>query len=86
MRRQWVIPDIHGCSKTLKALIGEQIRPTRNDWFYFLGDYIDRGPDARGVIDFIIQLEADGFNVRRLRGNHEDFLLKVYDPNSLHFS
>jgi serine/threonine protein phosphatase 1 len=79
MRRQWVIPDIHGCSKTLKALIREQIRPTRTDWLYFLGDFIDRGPDARGVIDFIMQLEADEFNVRRLRGNHEDFLLKVRD-------
>ena len=40
----------------LQALIEEQIKPSRNDTIYFLGDYIDRGPDSKGVIDYIITL------------------------------
>ena len=40
MSKQWVIPDIHGCSKTLAALIDNQIKPARYDALYFLGDYI----------------------------------------------
>ena len=56
MRKRWVIPDVHGCVNTLKALIEEQIKPARYDELYFLGDYIDRGPDSRAVIDFIRNL------------------------------
>jgi serine/threonine protein phosphatase 1 len=79
MRKDWVIPDVHGYSKTLKALIREQIRPTRNDRLFFLGDYIDRGPDSKGVIDFILELQEDEYTVTALRGNHEDFLLKLFE-------
>lgn len=79
MKNIWVIPDIHGCSKTLRALIGEQIRPSRSDILFFLGDYIDRGPDAKGVIDYIMQLQNDEYDIRLLRGNHEDYLLRIYD-------
>ena len=59
MKHLWVIPDIHGNSRTLQALIEEQIKPSRSDQLFFLGDYIDRGPDAKGVIDYIIKLKAD---------------------------
>jgi serine/threonine protein phosphatase 1 len=77
MHKQWVIPDIHGCLKTLKALLENQIRPSKHDWFYFLGDYIDRGPDSKGVIDYIRNLQDDQYNVRLLRGNHEDYCLQA---------
>lgn len=83
MTKQWVIPDIHGYSKTLEALIEDQIKPSRNDKIYFLGDYIDRGPDARGVIDYIISLEEDEYNIRTLRGNHEDYLLRTFDNETI---
>lgn len=83
MSRHWVIPDIHGNSKTLKALVEDLVRPTRSDKVYFLGDYIDRGPDARGVIDYIIRLQKDGYQVKTLRGNHEDYLLKTYDNETV---
>jgi serine/threonine protein phosphatase 1 len=79
MRKNWVIPDVHGCSKTLRALIEDQIKPTRNDGLYFLGDYIDRGPDSKGVIDFIIELQEDEYEVRTLRGNHEDYLIRLIE-------
>ena len=83
MAKQWVIPDIHGFSKTLKVLFEEQIRPSRSDDIYFLGDYIDRGPDAKGVIDFIINLQQDGYHIRTLMGNHEDFLLRTFNNESV---
>jgi serine/threonine protein phosphatase 1 len=74
MSKRWVIPDIHGYLDTLKALIEERIKPARTDELYFLGDYIDRGPDSRGVINYIRSLRQDGYAVTALKGNHEDFL------------
>ncbi len=78
MRKRWVIPDIHGCINTLRALIEELIRPARYDEIYFLGDYIDRGPDSKGVIDYIRKLQEEEYTVFPLRGNHEDFLIDLY--------
>jgi len=83
MARQWVIPDIHGHSRTLQALIEDQIKPSRSDYLFFLGDYIDRGPDAKGVIDYIISLQEDDYQIRTLRGNHEDYLLRTYDNETV---
>jgi serine/threonine protein phosphatase 1 len=83
MTKQWVIPDIHGHARTLQALIEDQIKPSRNDYIYFLGDYIDRGPDTRGVLDYIINLKNDEYNIRTLRGNHEDYLLRTLDNETV---
>ena len=79
MRKRWVIPDIHGCVKTLQTLIEELIRPSRWDELYFLGDYIDRGPDSKGVIDYIMGLQKEKYNITALRGNHEEFVLELHD-------
>ena len=76
MARVFIIGDIHGCCKTFKKLIDEKISIKKTDKIYCLGDFIDRGPDSKGVIDFIIQLRKEGFKVHTLRGNHEQFLLK----------
>jgi len=81
MRKQWVIPDIHGCVLTLKTLIENQIEPDKNDQLIFLGDYIDRGPDSKGVIDYIINLEEQGFKVRKLMGNHEDYCITAWEED-----
>jgi serine/threonine protein phosphatase 1 len=79
MKKRWVIPDIHGCLNTLKALINEQIRPARYDELYFLGDYIDRGPDSKGVLDYLRALQKDEYTLTLLKGNHEDFAVELYD-------
>jgi len=79
MPKRWVIPDVHGYVNTLKSLVGEIIRPLRSDALYFLGDYVDRGPDSKGVIDFIRSLEKDKYNVTALKGNHEDFMVDLYE-------
>jgi len=79
MREHWVIPDIHGCAKTLKALIEDMVKPSKHDWLYFLGDYIDRGPGSKEVIDYLMNLQYEDYNIRTLMGNHEDYLIKSYE-------
>ncbi len=78
--RKIVISDIHGCLQTFKALL-YKIMLTKNDELYLLGDYIDRGPDSKGVIDLIWKLQNEGHFVHCLRGNHEQMLLDSFnDP------
>ena len=82
-KRKFAISDIHGCSKTFKALL-EKIAYSKADELYLLGDFIDRGPDSKGVIDFVIGLREAGHIVYCLRGNHEEMLLKgLKDMKSL---
>ena len=75
MKRTFVIADIHGCFKTLKALIETQLMPTAEDNFIFLGDYIDRGPDSKSVINYLIYIKDTFKNSVFLRGNHEQMFL-----------
>jgi serine/threonine protein phosphatase 1 len=73
--RLLVVGDIHGCRHELDVLLtGFGLVP--GDTVVFLGDYVDRGPDVRGVIDRLLAL-AENRAVRSifLRGNHEDMLL-----------
>ncbi len=77
--KRWVIPDIHGCAETLQMLIEDLVRPKPEDELYFLGDYIDRGPDSKGVLDYLMQFEKKPFQTTFLLGNHEDYLLRAYD-------
>ncbi len=73
--RRYVIGDIHGCAKALRSLI-ESISPESDDELVFLGDYIDRGPNSRDVIQQITELREHCLVVP-LRGNHELMLLGV---------
>jgi serine/threonine protein phosphatase 1 len=73
--KKWIIPDLHGCVKTLKHLVEEKIRLQKSDIIYFLGDYIDRGPNSKGVLDYVMSLDVQGFNVKPLKGNHEEYFL-----------
>jgi serine/threonine protein phosphatase 1 len=72
------IGDIHGCVRTLDDLI-RVLDPSADDHLVFIGDYIDRGPDSRGVIDFVLELSRS-VRCTFLRGNHEVFFLEhVHD-------
>ena len=71
------IGDIHGCARTLDALL-ECLAPTRDDLLVFIGDYIDRGPDARGVIERLLRLREE-ISCVFLRGNHEALMLNYLD-------
>lgn len=75
MENIYIIGDIHGCCKSFKYLVQEKIRLTKSDILYCLGDYIDRGPDSKGVIDFILELRNKGYTIRTLRGNHEQMMM-----------
>ena len=67
------IGDIHGCSRTMARLI-KVLAPERDEHLVFLGDYIDRGPDSRAVIEQCLALKRQ-YRCTFLRGNHEAFLL-----------
>ncbi len=73
--RRFVIGDIHGCAKALRTVI-ETINPERDDELIFLGDYVDRGPDSRNVVDQIIELQSR-CRVVAVRGNHELMMLAI---------
>lgn len=77
--RRWVIPDVHGYCQTLKTLVTNQIQLTKSDQLFLLGDYIDRGPDNAGVIDFILELQQTGYQVYGILGNHEDNLIHEFE-------
>jgi serine/threonine protein phosphatase 1 len=65
--------DVHGCSAALRRLI-EVIQPDARDTVVTLGDYINRGPDSRGVINQLISLREQ-CNYFPLLGNHDQLLL-----------
>jgi serine/threonine protein phosphatase 1 len=79
----FAIGDIHGCQHALTDMLrrcrdyakGESHR------LVFIGDYIDRGPDSRSVIETLHQLQerSDPQAVTCLMGNHEDMLIEALD-------
>lgn len=74
--RTYAIGDVHGCNKTLQALLKTlDLRP--GDAVVFLGDLLDRGPDSKGVVDTIWRLRDTGIETVCLRGNHEQMLLEA---------
>jgi serine/threonine protein phosphatase 1 len=72
-KRTLVIGDIHGCHVALKTLLSK-VQPAAEDRVVFLGDYIDRGPASREVIDALLDLRKTTVPVF-LRGNHEVMIL-----------
>jgi len=82
--RQFAISDIHGCAATFRHATQHVLRLAAGDSLFLLGDFVDRGPDSKGVIDHIFGLQADGVAVQCLRGNHEQIMLSaLYSEDSL---
>jgi serine/threonine protein phosphatase 1 len=75
--RTIAIGDIHGCAKALARLI-EAIQPTSDDTIVPLGDYVDRGPDSREVVNLLIGL-VDRCELIPLLGNHERMMLDAIE-------
>ena len=77
----YAVGDIHGRLDLLAGLLGlidldaHASRPADRRTLVFLGDYVDRGPDSRGVVERLIAEEPQGFDVHFLKGNHEAMLL-----------
>jgi serine/threonine protein phosphatase 1 len=87
-QRVYAIGDVHGRADLLVNLFAHidadlQTQPVRHSIQVLLGDYIDRGPDSRQVIDLLID-RRKSHNVIPLKGNHEQCALNVLrDPSSL---
>ena len=79
----YVIGDIHGRPKLLNQLINNVPWDVEQDKIVFLGDLVDRGPDAPGVIERVMELVAANPNVVVLRGNHEQMMLDCLDYGDL---
>jgi serine/threonine protein phosphatase 1 len=82
--RTIAIGDIHGCAQALGALL-EVIEPEHDDVIISLGDYVNRGPDTRGVVEQVIALESQCTLVPLL-GNHDQMLLDAFAGRAQAFS
>ncbi len=76
----WVIPDVHGCVKTLDKLISK-INPSSTDTLFFLGDLVNKGPSSIEVLDFLIDLEDSGQKILKVYGNHDLLFLEFFKDN-----
>jgi serine/threonine protein phosphatase 1 len=78
-RRLYAIGDVHGRLDLLDAMLGRirgdlARRPHPRPLVVLLGDYIDRGPDSRGVLEALIALKASPLPTRFLLGNHDSYV------------
>jgi serine/threonine protein phosphatase 1 len=80
MSRTIAIGDIHGCGEALRALLAA-IGPKSDDTVVALGDYVDRGPTTRDVLDQLLAL-ATKCQLIPLRGNHELMMLAARENTS----
>ena len=78
--RQLLVGDIHGCSRTLEALL-IKIDLQSDDQLFFVGDYINKGPDSKGVLDTLIALKKVHQHIYFLRGNNESYFYKTLKKN-----
>lgn len=83
--RVYAVGDVHGCLGPLNALLAK-IEADATGFvgakvLVYLGDYVDRGPESKAVIDCVLA-GRDGFETRAIRGNHDQTLLDfLQDPN-----
>jgi serine/threonine protein phosphatase 1 len=80
----YAIGDIHGRADLLGALHRQieadaAARNARRRVVVYLGDYVDRGPQSREVIELLLDRPLPGFEPVHLIGNHEDFMLRFLD-------
>jgi serine/threonine protein phosphatase 1 len=81
-QRVYAVGDIHGCLDLLVRLTemireDDAARPSANTTIVFLGDLVDRGPDSRGVIDFLQSDRLAPMAAVVLGGNHDEVLVRV---------
>jgi diadenosine tetraphosphatase ApaH/serine/threonine PP2A family protein phosphatase len=81
----YAVGDIHGRIDLLQRLLDLIERDAaassgaERRTLVFLGDYVDRGPDSRGVVERLIRDLPPGFDKHFLKGNHEAILLDFLD-------
>jgi serine/threonine protein phosphatase 1 len=85
-RLVYAIGDVHGRLDVLAPLVRDiaedaaRSASAERPMLVFLGDYVDRGPESKGVVDLVLDLAGTrAFEVRTLKGNHEEALLQFLD-------
>jgi serine/threonine protein phosphatase 1 len=81
--KTFVIGDIHARPELLDQLIRDVPWDIKTDKIILLGDLIDRGPDAKTVVERVMEMIEDNPNMVVLRGNHEQMLLDCLDYQDL---
>ena len=86
-QRVYAIGDIHGHLSLLDNLLGQVLEdaeqyPGFSKTLIFLGDYVDRGPDSKGVLERLSTLDVPGFDIIFLSGNHENMLLNFLEDGA----
>lgn len=76
MGKIFAIGDIHGCYDKLVALLEKIDIDFSEDTLVFIGDYVDRGPNAYETVSHLVALKKQHENIIFLKGNHEDMLEK----------
>ena len=77
-RMRWIIGDLHGMLRPLETLVQEIPRIDSEAVYYFVGDYVNRGPDSKGVVDLLLSLK----NAKCIRGNHDDIFDQILHGTS----
>ena len=81
--RTFIVGDVHGRCAQLHNLLDMLPRDEATDTLVFLGDLIDRGPDAPGCVDLAMKLQRDNpERVHCLRGNDEQMLLDFIEGSA----
>jgi serine/threonine protein phosphatase 1 len=76
--RLFAIGDVHGCADELGVMLRELTERealSSSDLVVFMGDYVDRGPSSKGVVDLLLDFRQRYPQTVFLKGNHEDMLL-----------
>ena len=79
--RTLAIGDIHGSLVALETL-AQEMNFSKEDTLIFLGDYVDRGPQSKGVLDWLMD-HQEKLNIITLKGNHEIMMLDAIDDLTL---
>lgn len=74
---RYATTDLHGCLHSFRQLVEDKLKLSRTDTLYLLGDYVNKGPDTRGVLDYIMRLQTTGYQVHCVLGNHDLELLQA---------
>ncbi|NLD36031.1 MAG: serine/threonine protein phosphatase [Desulfatiglans sp.] len=74
--KSFIVGDLHGCREMLERMLSIIPWNPEADNLIFIGDYLDRGNDSKGVIDLLIKLSVTYPKVKCLMGNHESIFLE----------
>jgi serine/threonine protein phosphatase 1 len=80
----FAIGDVHGRFDLLQAAAKaiDEHPARKGARLVYLGDYVDRGPDSRGVIEFLMASQAEDRRIVCLKGNHEEMMLRAFKRSS----